>query len=293
MVGTNLLANEGFENGNDGNWFGSGAIVNDPADSHWESQYCAKLGTGVAEETQSVGAEPAKLYNLSTWLKATENDGAGQLGVQMFDVNDNQITYDWPAINMPASGAGTYALYSLSFITPPNVVTMRPYIYKAAGAGGYVYMDDAILTVGPTNILQNPDFDGSVATWWTTSGSAAIASTAGNSHWTGPHYMQIGTAAGEAYQDAYALANTSYTLTGWCNQTVNDGAGVIGVYALNSAGTQISGFSESATLSGTGYAPYTFTFTTPANTAYIQVYVSKSAGQGGYVYADDMCLTRN
>ena len=294
VVGLNHVKNAGFEAGSDGNWnlgWGNATIQNDPSHSHWSSTYNVRVGPGDGGAYQMVGAEPNKQYTLSSWMNQTVNDGMSLMGVQAFDGDGTWISTFQPNVYTPTSGAGAYAPYSISFTSPSNAETLKIYVYKNAGSGGYVYADDYILTDDGQNLLQNPGFESGNTNWNTGWGNATAVNN--NTHnWTTLYSMRVGTGEGGAYQEVPAVPNEKYTLTGWCKPTVNDGASILGVQAFDSDGNWISSFQPAVYMSGTSYAQYTLDFTTPANTAKVRAYVYKSPGSGGYLYADDLCLLR-
>lgn len=123
--------------------------------------------------------------------------------------------------------------------------------------------------------------------YWTNFGNAGTVT--GNAH-GGTKAMRVGTAAGGRGQNITTTAGLVYTLAAWGKVSVVNEIGWVGVSFYTSANVKIG--EAGIEFVSTAYTGDSVLFTTPAGTAYMQVWVWKDAGAGGYFYADDITLRR-
>lgn len=127
----NLLANEGFENGDFSGWgyhYNGAAIVNSGARS---GTYAAKLTAAVSGIEQTVtGLKPNTMYRLSGYGKGASS-GSAVLGAKNFGSGFKDVAFSSTA----------YGWRELHFTTGSSSTSATVYLYKH-GASGEVMFDD-------------------------------------------------------------------------------------------------------------------------------------------------------
>ncbi|MDQ3001513.1 MAG: cellulase family glycosylhydrolase [Fibrobacterota bacterium] len=195
------------------------------------------------------------------------------------------ISYQWYRNGTAISGAASSAYSITSTVSSDNGAIFRVTVTNSSGS---VTSTNATLTVSiaTTNLVVNPGFESGVINWadW---GNSVIATT--NAH-SGTNSLQVGVSAGgRGNTMAGMLSSTTYILSGWgkFDRSTSDVA-TIGVKGADVAGTT---FDYPIFFTDAAYTQKSFTFTTPTNLSWIQVYVWKNAGSA-YFYADDISINQ-
>lgn len=270
------VTNPGFESGDLTGWGNTAGDATVQSSVVHSGSYAAQIGASSSGVNQVIaGLTPSTSYTLSAWVNNTASDTTG-VGVKDFGGEETYVG---------ASGTG-WQQGSVNFTTGSSNSTAMVYIWKNAGTG-ITYGDDFSLdlnVVAGSNLASNPGFEsGDLTGWGNTSGDATVQTSAVHS---GSYAVQTGISNSGVYQDISGLSpSTTYTLSGWVNNT--DASDVTGVGVKNFGGLEI--FVSTA---GTGWQQASLKFTTGSSNTTAQIYLWKNAGSG-ITYGDDFSLTQD
>lgn len=187
--------------------------------------------------------------------------------------------------------------------TNPAVATVSSSGLVSAIAGGTASIvittrnglkkDTCVVTANntATNLIVNPGFESSLSTGWTFSYNNSSTNTNSSFIRSGVKSLRVGKNSGGRAQEilsGFSIGST-YTLSAYARLGAStSNSAYIGVQCRNSSGTIISEFTSS-NITTTSYVQKKVTFTVPANTTILRVYLWYDGGLV-YVYADDYAL---
>lgn len=223
---------------------------------------------------------------------------AAPKNLSVLPASPTQINLSWDAV----SGATSYEL-SVDGTIISNVASpyynrdleegsTHSYKIRSINADGKSAWSDEVIgsTKSPLpNLIPNPGFENGYKYWNINYGSALLSND--NAH-KGTYAMRIGSATGGIGQiiteDVYPNRSYTFSALGKVNSSTSNC--FVGIDCLNAAGNVIKRSVSELNFSSTKYEEKSDSFTTPAGTSKLKVYIYND---NGYVYADDIKLTLN
>jgi hypothetical protein len=137
------------------------------------------------------------------------------------------------------------------------------------------------------NLIQNADFSSDLSNWASDGGAVTIVNAGVNN----TKAAKICTNGARIYQTKSAVVGKTYTFKA---SAKNDGTGspncLISIKFMNASFTPLNQTFDVLVATSTTFATSTTTLVAPANTAFVEVTLSKNNG-AGCVIIDDACLT--
>lgn len=212
--------------------------------------------------------------------------------------SSTQINLNWD----PISGATGYDLSVdgniINNVTSPyynrdlDEDSAHTYKVRAVTADGTSPWSDAVLgnTEPPLpNLVLNSGFEDGYKNWTDIYGGIFLDNV--NTH-KGNYAMRIGNSTGGIGQiiKQNVYEKKSYTFSAWGKSSSVYSTCIIGVDCLDASGRIIRRGISQLEFNKLSYEQKTDSFTTPAGTAQLRVYICNNTG---YVYADDIRITAN
>jgi LCP family protein required for cell wall assembly len=144
------IKNGSFEAGDEGWYLESGAGSAETAAV--TGSHALVIPAAGAWADQSVFFLTGTTYRLSAWGKVDAKGETGQIGVTYFDANDQRMKALEPAPLL--YGSTTYEQQTLSFTVPDGVATVKVFVYKGGGRGGFEVDDVSLRSVVPASDLK-------------------------------------------------------------------------------------------------------------------------------------------
>ncbi|MDQ3623136.1 MAG: carbohydrate binding domain-containing protein, partial [Verrucomicrobiota bacterium] len=134
------------------------------------------------------------------------------------------------------------------------------------------------------NLVKNPGFEQGNASWADWGNAGAIKSN----RRTGSYSMRNGSGARGRGQDLPTVrASRTYTLSGYGKVSIAGQHGSIGIHMIDANGSQTQRYLR---FDRTGYVKKSVTFTTPAGTRLVRVWMWKQADAPAVFFADDLSV---
>ncbi|ANE48408.1 hypothetical protein SY83_21390 [Paenibacillus swuensis] len=282
---SNLLSESGFESGlldsgwvNYGLGFNNKAVVTAPVHT---GAHALKLGTMAGGVKKFVPLEANTTYVLGAWLKHDKKpDLPSELGIEMETGAGTPVTQHKAAI----TNFGDFEYRQVIFTTPGTVTGAGIFLNKTSDDGGFLFVDDLVLTRIP-NLLLNSGFESGDSNW-SSYGNRTMAEERPQS---GTKAVKVGLNVGGGQQDIQLEPNTTYILSVSGQVTSEDGEVHTGVQYRAQAGAEQIKHIIRITKPNAYETKYVI-FTTPAEVMDANVFIWKPAS-GYYAYLDDYVLT--
>ncbi len=272
----NLIANPGFELGNNASWTLTNAGItnsttNNITNAH-SGTFEGQSGNDGGNLLQTVtGLTPNTTYQLTVWINSV-NKTTG--GVQVRVDHDGTSSFNTPNL-IPT----TYTLTTVTFTTGANTTTANVVLTNLGN--GTSFFDDLNLSASP---LANPDFELGATAWNLSATGSSITTDPANAH-AGAGVANITTDGGYLYQILTGLqANTTYQVTAWV-KTIGKtfGSALLRVNQNTILNDNATDFNPGST-----YGQTSVTFTTGTSTTTASLILANFGD--GAVYFDDLAL---